>query len=40
MALLFRAAGRDALHLRRRSAGSFWEPKRRAGSPREYFRQF
>jgi hypothetical protein len=39
MAVLFRAAGRDALRLRRRHAPTYWLPKRQPTGAREYFRQ-
>ena len=37
--LAFRAAGRDALVLRRQPVTSYWKPKVSARDPREYFRQ-
>jgi hypothetical protein len=37
--LLFRAAGRDPLALRRPVAGSYWRPKPAARDKRQYFRQ-
>jgi hypothetical protein len=37
---LFRATGRDVLHLRRRSPASYWTPKPPPADSAEYFRQF
>lgn len=39
LAWLFRATGRDALRLRRRSLDTYWIPKRQPAGRREYFRQ-
>jgi len=40
--LVFRALGRDPLHRRRRAVApaTYWSPKRKPASPREYFNQF
>jgi len=37
---VFRLAGRDLLGLKRRRPESYWTPKRRPATAREYFRQF
>jgi saxitoxin biosynthesis operon SxtJ-like protein len=39
VALLFRLVGRDALHLRRATQGTYWSPKPGAENVSEYFRQ-
>ena len=39
VALVFRLAGRDALHLKRTNPQSYWSQKPVAASPEEYFRQ-
>jgi hypothetical protein len=38
--LVFKLTGRDALHLRRGVADSYWSPKRGAKSGDEYLRQY
>lgn len=38
--LVFRLAGRDALHLRRTGRDSYWVPSRGARSGAEYLRQY
>jgi hypothetical protein len=37
--VVFRLTGRDLLRLRRRSAGSYWEPKAGSQSSADYLRQ-
>ena len=38
--LVFRLAGRDALHLRRSSGETYWRPKPKPRSGEEYLRQY
>ena len=40
VAFVFRLAGRDVLHRRRRPGASYWVTKARPADVREYFRQF
>ena len=39
IALVFRLMGRDALHLRRAQAASYWTPKAQPADVKDYFRQ-
>lgn len=40
LALFFRVRGRDALHVRRRTADTYWVPKPSPTDPSSYFRQY
>jgi hypothetical protein len=40
LAVVFRARGRDPLHLRRVPRDTYWTAKRQPGGAAEYFRQF